>query len=51
MNNYQRLLFALLCGVVVFEGFDASVTNIVVPYVGKEFATGPAQLGTALSLG
>ena len=50
MSSYQRLLFGLLCGVVVFEGFDASVTNIVVPYVGKEFSAGPAHLGTALSL-
>ncbi len=50
MTRYQRLLFALLCGVVVFEGFDAGVTNIVVPYVGKEFAAGPAELGTALAL-
>jgi len=50
MTSYQRLLFVLLCGVVVFEGFDAGVTNIVVPYVGKEFAAGPAELGTALAL-
>jgi MFS family permease len=50
MTSYQRLLFALLCGVVVFEGFDAGVTNIVVPFVGKEFAAGPAELGTALAV-
>ncbi|MFN8626939.1 MAG: MFS transporter [Candidatus Binatia bacterium] len=50
MTTYRRRLFALLCGVVVFEGFDASVTNLVVPYVGREFSAGPAELGAALSL-
>lgn len=50
MSSSQRVLFALLCGVVLFEGFDTNVVNIVLPYVGREFAAGPAQLGTALSV-
>lgn len=50
MNAYQRLLFALLCGVVLFEGFDTNIASIVLPYVGREFAAGPARLGPALSV-
>lgn len=50
MSRYHRLLLALLSSVVVFEGFDASVTNVVVPLIGKEFGAGPAELGGALSL-
>lgn len=50
MSPWQRALFALLCGVVLFEGFDTNVVNVVLPYVGKEFAAGPAQVGGALSV-
>jgi MFS family permease len=50
LNSYQRLLFLLLCGVIVIEGFDANVTNIVVPFLGKDFAAGPSRLGSALAL-
>jgi len=50
LNSYQRTLFVLLCGVIVIEGFDANVTNIVMPYLGSEFAAGPARLGSALGL-
>lgn len=50
MSRPQRILFALLCGVVLFEGFDTNVANIVLPYVGREFGAGPARLGTALSV-
>lgn len=50
MNPGQRLLFALLCGVVLFEGFDTNIAGIVLPYVGREFAAGPAALGTSLSV-
>lgn len=50
VNSWQRLLFALLCGVVLFEGFDTNVISIVLPYVGREFVANPARLGTALSI-
>ncbi len=50
MSRWQRVLFALLCGVVLFEGFDTNVVNIVLPYVGEEFAAGPAQVGRVLSV-
>lgn len=50
MSSWQRVLFALLCGVVLFEGFDTNVISIVLPYVGEEFNVRPAQLGTALSV-
>lgn len=49
MNSYQRQLFALLCGVVLFEGFDTNIANIVLPEIGREFSAGPRELGTALS--
>lgn len=49
LNSWQRVLFALLCGVVLFEGFDTNVVSIVLPYVGDDFNARPAQLGTAMS--
>ncbi|MBK7251861.1 MAG: MFS transporter [Gammaproteobacteria bacterium] len=50
MSTNQRLLFALLCGVVLFEGFDTNVAGIVLPYVGREFGAGSRALGSALSI-
>jgi len=42
------LLIALISLVVLFEGFDVSVTSIVLPYVGGEFSAGPEVLGRAV---
>lgn len=49
MNRQHWILFSLLAVVFVVEGFDVNLANVVLPYVGKEFAAGPAQLGRALS--
>ncbi|MET0376584.1 MAG: MFS transporter, partial [Rhizorhabdus sp.] len=43
-------LIALLTIVVMFEGFDISVTSVVLPYLGKEFSAAPPALGRALGL-
>jgi MFS family permease len=43
-------LIALLTIVVMFEGFDVSVTSVVLPYLGKEFGAAPPELGRALAL-
>ncbi len=43
-------LIALLTIVVMFEGFDVSVTSVVLPYLGKEFGAAPPELGRALGM-
>lgn len=43
-------LIALLTVVVMFEGFDISVTSVVLPYLGKEFGAAPPALGRALAM-
>ena len=43
-------LLGLLAFVVMFEGYDVSVTNVVLPYVSQDFGVGPAVLGQALAL-
>lgn len=43
-------LIAMLALVVMFEGFDISLTSVVLPYLGKEFDAGPEQLGGALAI-
>jgi putative MFS transporter len=43
-------LIALLAIVVMFEGFDVSVTSVVLPYIGREFGATPPALGRALGL-
>lgn len=43
-------LIALLTIVVMFEGFDISVTSVVLPYLGKEFNAAPPALGRALAM-
>ncbi len=41
---------ALLAIIVMFEGFDVSVTSVVVPYVAGPMKVGAAQVGKALSI-
>lgn len=50
MTPYARTLFALLAAVVLVEGFDVNVANVVLPLVGREFGAGPASLGRGLSI-
>lgn len=50
MARYSRVLFWLLAAVVVVEGFDTNVANIVLPFVGAAFGAGPGELGRGLSL-
>jgi putative MFS transporter len=45
-----RRLFWLLGAVVVVEGFDTNVANIVLPYVGETFAVGASELRNAQGL-
>lgn len=42
-------LVGLIALVVLFEGFDVSVTSIVLPYVGAEFRAGPQTIGQAMA--
>jgi putative MFS transporter len=50
MTPYARTLFALLAAVVLVEGFDVNLANVVLPLVGREFGAGPASLGRGLSI-
>lgn len=50
MTPDTRTLFALLAAVVLVEGFDVNVANVVLPLVGQEFDAGPASLGRGLSV-
>jgi MFS family permease len=50
MSPYARTLFALLAAVVLVEGFDVNLANVVLPFVGREFDAGPATLGQGLSV-
>ena len=43
------VLVGLIALVVLFEGFDVSVTSIVLPYVGSEFRAGPQLVGQAVA--
>jgi MFS family permease len=43
-------LIALLTIVVMFEGFDVSVTSVVLPYLSRDFGASSAALGRALAL-
>ncbi|WP_156839523.1 MFS transporter [Novosphingobium aquimarinum] len=43
-------LIALLTIVVMFEGFDVSVTSVVLPYISKDFGATSSALGDALAL-
>lgn len=49
INGSHIRLIALLTIVVMFEGFDVSVTSVVLPYLGKEFGAAPPELGRALA--
>lgn len=42
-------LVGLIALVVLFEGFDVSVTSIVLPYVSSEFRAGPQAVGQAVA--
>ena len=46
MANATKWLFWLLGVVVVVEGFDTNVANVVLPYVGDTFTAGPANCAT-----
>jgi putative MFS transporter len=50
MDRSQRTLFALLCTIIVFEGFDVALAAIVLPYVGSEFRVGADRAGRALGV-
>lgn len=43
-------LVAMLAPVVMFEGFDISLTSVVLPYLGKEYDALPDELGRALAV-
>lgn len=43
-------LIAMLAFVVMFEGFDVSLTSTVLPFVGKAYAVDAEELGRSLSL-
>ncbi|WP_380877971.1 MFS transporter [Sphingomonas sp. DBB INV C78] len=44
------MLIVMLAFVVMFEGFDISLTNVVLPYAGKTFDVGTEGLGRSLSV-
>jgi len=50
MNHYQRVLFLILSGIVLFEGFDVTLAQITLPYVAHDFAVDVGQAGRALAL-
>lgn len=43
-------LIVMLAFVVMFEGFDISLTSVVLPYLGKEYDATSAELGKALAI-
>lgn len=43
-------LIAMLAFVVMFEGFDISLTNVVLPFVGKAYGVDAEGLGRSLSV-
>jgi putative MFS transporter len=50
MANATKWLFWLLGAVVIVEGFDTNVANVVLPYVGDTFAAGASELRNAQAL-
>lgn len=42
-------LLALIGFVLMFEGFDISLTSVVLPYVGEDFGVAPLALGRAVA--
>ena len=50
MANATKWLFWLLGVVVVVEGFDTNVANVVLPYVGDTFTAGASELRNAQAL-
>ena len=49
VTRYHRRLLAAVAASTFFEGFDQSILALVAPYVAREFALGPGQLGFVLS--
>ena len=49
-DRYLWHLLFFISIVTLFEGYDAVITSMALPYLGKEFQVGSNQLGFAVSL-
>lgn len=50
LSRSHVLLIAMLALVVMFEGFDISLTSVVLPYLGEEYGASPQALGQVLAV-
>ncbi|HET8612041.1 MAG TPA: MFS transporter [Sphingomonas sp.] len=50
LTGYHLALIAMLSVIVMFEGFDISLTSVVLPYLGKDYHASAQELGDALAL-
>ncbi len=49
LTRRQMALVAMLAPVVMFEGFDISLSSVVLPYLAKDYGASPGHLGRALA--
>ena len=50
LTGRQIALIAMLAPVVMFEGFDISLSSVVLPYLAKDYGAAPDLLGRALAV-
>jgi len=48
LTSYLRRLLFFICIASLFEGYDALITSLALPYLGKDFGLGPQELGFAM---
>ncbi len=50
LNHYLWHLLFFVSAATLFEGYDAVITGMALPYLGKDFGVGPKELGFAASM-
>jgi putative MFS transporter len=50
LNRHQIMLIAMLAPVVMFEGFDISLSSVVLPFLAKDYGAPADLLGRALAI-
>lgn len=49
LRGYLRYLLFFICVASLFEGYDALITSLALPYLGRDFGLGPQGLGFTMS--
>jgi putative MFS transporter len=49
LDSYLRYLLFFIAAATLFEGYDAVITSMALPYIGRDFLVGSQELGFAMS--